>query len=593
MRNIYLDLSARMLPMLLVPQLLFSQTFSFTESSQPLGVDSYSPGTFYLGEGLSLYDFDGDGLDDLTVTTFTERPLLLYRNTGSGFEHFVADGLQPAATEYNTCVLWVDHDGDGDLDLGVNSDNGPLMLFERTGNANFSSIEAIVGFETEPISSFSSAWADFDLDGDLDQYVGNRDPSGPQGNRKMLYENNADGTFTDVTDQAMVADSQGIAYQVLWTDFDRDGYPDIHIANDKPTNRNVLYRNLGNGAFEDVSDPNSTGMVINGMGIAAADYDRNGFEDLYVTNDTQSTWDFGGNILCQNHGDGTFTEVAGDLGIRVFDLTWGCNFADFDNDGYLDLFVAIEGDFAIAADVIFRNNGDGTFTEILNSGIEAAMNHSLGSAVGDVNNDGYPDIAVLTQDPDKIFVWLNNGGTNNWVKFRLEGANLNTQAIGTWVEVFYDGGSDRRYHRCGNSFSSQDGSAEMFGLGQSAYIDSVHVIWPTGNDLWLYGLTPNETYTINENSVITDVQFARGADTELSAAMKQNELSVKWSAMRDEKASLSLVAMNGSVILRQDLQQRKGGNSISIDTQGVAASIYLVTLRTNDSIRTRKVLIGN
>ncbi|MFM1876840.1 MAG: hypothetical protein RL266_2577, partial [Bacteroidota bacterium] len=517
--------------------------------------------------------------------------LLLYRNNGNGFEPFASNGLQAANPYYNTCAMWIDHDGDNDLDLGCNSDYGPLLLFERTGNTTFNEVSAMAGYNAEAVTSFSSAWADFDLDGDLDQYVGIRNPSGPQGNRKLLYENNGDGTFTDITDMAMVADSQGITYQVLWTDFDRDGLPDIHIANDKPTNRNVLYKNLGNGTFQDVSDPNTTGMVINGMGIAAADYDNNGFEDLYVTNDTQSTWDFGGNILCQNQGNGTFSEVAGSLDLRVFDLTWGCNFADFDNDGHLDLFVAIEGDFAVAADVIFKNNGDGTFTEILDSGIETAINRSFGSAVGDVNNDVYPDIVVLSQNPDKIFVWQNNGGSNNWVKFLLHGSAPNTQAIGSWVEIYYAGNSGRRYHRCGNSFSSQDGTAEMFGIGQAFQIDSVHVIWPTGNDLWLYDLVPNQTYILDEGSLVTNVLSPSTVSSKhLVLSRSGNSVNVAWQASNTENAQLRLITMDGRIVQSKTLSQKIGYNTTIVDLSPLAPGLYSISLTSKYDLLSGKIM---
>lgn len=213
----------------------------------------------------------------------------------------------------------------------------------------------------------------------------------------------------------------------------------------------------------------------------------------------------GGNRLCINHGDETFTEVAFDLGIEVDQDSWGCSWADFDNDGHLDLFVANEN-AVVNSNSLFMNQGDGTFSEDTTTAIYQVSDKSFSSAVGDVNGDGYPDIIVMNQLPTTAKLWLNNGGDNNWVKITLEGTESNKEGIGSWIEAYFDGEARYRYTRTATSFQGQDGRATIFGLGQATVVDSVIVRWPSGQVSTISGLTVNETHHVVEPSLVTGIR---------------------------------------------------------------------------------------
>jgi hypothetical protein len=288
---------------------------------------------------------------------------------------------------------------------------------------------------------------------------------------------------------------------VTFTDYNRDGWPDIFIANDKVDTHNSLLKNNGDGTFTDVSDPLSTGLIIDGMGVAAGDFNGNGFEDIYVTNSPILSNGFGGNILSENHGNETFSEVAQNLSVQVHEIGWGCSWADFDNDGDLDLFVANTA-FLGVANALFINQGDGTFVEDSLTQIGQVDDRSFGCAIGDINDDGYPDIAVMNESPSTIKLWQNIGGSNNWVKVTLEGTTSNSMAIGSWIDVYAGAIYSSRYTKCGTSYGSQNGRAQMLGMGAATMVDSLIITWPTGISETHYNLPVNQTHHFTESTLV-------------------------------------------------------------------------------------------
>ena len=478
-----------------------AQVLDFTEVAGQNGI-TYGFGESSFGLGISLFDFDQDGLDDLTFGGAINESPQFFQNSETGFSQVLFPSID-LTEHHQKCLLWVDYDNDGDLDLSTNNLGSSTRLYRNNDDFNFSDVTTTAGFLGPITYSFAGAWADFNLDGRLDHYTTNRDVAGELHSPNRLLENNANGVFTEVTDQVMVADSQGLGFGVTITDYNRDGWPDIYVANDKFDTHNSLFRNNGNSTFTDVSDPLSTGLHIDGMGIAAGDFDGNGLEDLYVTNSPIVPNGAGGNILSQNLGNDSFVEVAGALDLKVYEIGWGCSWADFDNDGDLDLFVANEA-FLGVANSLFINQGNGTFEEDTATQISLINDRSFGCAIGDINDDGYPDIAVMNASPSTVKLWRNNGGTNNWVKVTLEGTTSNSMAIGSWAEAFAGDIHTVRYTRCGTSYGSQDGRAQMFGLGLATVVDSLVITWPTGVSETHYNLPVNQTHHFIESTLVTN-----------------------------------------------------------------------------------------
>lgn len=568
----------------------FSQSVVFTDASEDFGL-VFGTNDRVFGTGISFYDFNQDGLDDVSITGSTDNSTRFYISLG--------DTLVQASVQidlnifFNTSVLWVDYDNDHDLDLSATHDGGPTMLFENDGNYTLTNVSASANYSNDSLSSFAGAWADFDLDGDLDFYISNRGHS-VLSNRNVFYENLEDGQFNDIADQAMVVDSQGIGYGIVFTDFDKDGYPDIYIANDKFITRNTLFRNLGNETFEDLTETSNTDLYIDGMGIAPGDVNRDGFEDLYVTNTKQSSFDFGGNVYLQNQTNGSFQDDAENLGLRVYKWGWGCSFADFNNDGHLDLFVANEGETGSDTNNLFINNGDGTFYEDTVCEIYHTEGNSFGSAVGDINDDGAMDILVVNYSPSEVKLWLNQSHTNNWVKFTLEGTVSNTEAIGSWVEVYTNGEAQYRYKRCGTSYCSQDGRAVHFGLGTASIIDSARIIWPSQEVSSFYNVSINQTHHFTEPSIVTAIINTSSAP-KVSAYPNPNNgefLHVTWTGEMTENHRIELITADGKVCKSWGSLSLTGGKEVVLSLPEISANTYfLVGKAANEIIWKEKLVL--
>jgi len=483
----------------------FAQESIFSDATSNFGIDysyglgiNYQYGIVSFNGGFSFADFNNDGLDDLTFGSPAGDTIYLYTNEGTSFLALPTSSMF-SETGLSSCFYWVDYDNDGDKDLYLANIGGYNKLYRNDGELSFTDVT----FESEIIAgttfTYSACWADFDLDGWLDLYFVNRRMTGiasgnPPNSPNFLFRNKGDGTFENVTIQAGVQNSSGLGYAVVAVDYNNDGWPDLYVGNDKDT-CNKLYKNNGDGTFEDVSEPNTTGRCISSMGIDLADFDANGYLDLYVTNGP------GGNLLLQNNGDETFNEVGTTLGISVNHNGWGTIFEDFDNDGDEDIFAVNGGSNLIPwqRNPLFINQGDGTFIEDETDSITLNTYHTYGASSGDWNDDGYIDIAVMNVGGDPIKFWQNNGGTNNWFKVHLQGVISNLDGIGTWIEVWSGGQKFIKYTTCGNSFASQYSNDYIFGLGQQEQVDSVVLKWPSGVINSYYELAVNQKITFVED----------------------------------------------------------------------------------------------
>lgn len=232
------------------------------------------------------------------------------------------------------------------------------------------------------------------------------------------------------------------------------------------------------------------------MSTTVGDYDNDGDLDMYVSNTPFS----GGNYFLRNEANGTFTEIGDTIGVRYNGYGWGSNFIDYDNDGFLDIYAAGANYPQRYANRFFINQQNGYYQTATNLGFTNDSTYSYGTAVGDFNQDGFPDIAVLNMMPDQQMLWENSGGSNNWLKVRLEGTLTNRDAIGSWILVYANGQQYSRYTHCGEGYLGQNSKTQLFGLDTAMVVDSILVQWLSGGEERFYNVEVNQTLYIVEGS---------------------------------------------------------------------------------------------
>lgn len=465
----------------------------FENQASTIGVDDYS-GTIYLGGGISFCDYNDDGWDDITIATQSGDPLKIYRNNGDG-TYALETTLVPNNNAQQKQVIWVDFDNDGDKDLYVSGDVDGSRLYRNNGTG-LTDVTVASGLPIAAQDNFGASWGDYNNDGNLDLFLCNRGLSLPQPN--YLYKNNGDGTFTNVSAAAGIDNGSHLSFCSAFFDYNNDGWQDIYMANDKVNTTNILYRNNGDGTFTDVSEESGTNLAIDAMSVTIADFDRDSWFDIYVTNGIP------GNYLLRNNGDGTFTNIASGTGTMFESIAWGSVFLDAENDGDLDLYVSGSLDGAVPmlmSAAFYTNNGNGTFSIESSSGFENDTSESYANAIGDTDNDGFPEIVVSNSGGDDIFLWKNQTvSTNNWLKVNLQGVTSNKQGVGATIELKSEGVSQYRYTVCGEGYISQNSETEFFGIGNNTTIDYVKITWLGGAQDILYNVAPNQALNILEGS---------------------------------------------------------------------------------------------
>jgi hypothetical protein len=508
------------------------------------------------GTGVGFLDFDNDGILDLvfangrTLEGQASAHSHLYRGRGDGTFVDVTDKAGLARSGWGQGVAVGDYDNDGFEDIYLTF-YGSNILFHNNGDGTFTDVTARAGVAAGGWST-SAAWADFDKDGRLDLYVARYidfdpataalpgakiagvncmyrgipvmcGPRGLKGLRDILYRNNGDGTFTDVTERAGIDKPAYRGLGVVWGDYDNDGRPDIFVAND--TQPNLLYRNRGDGTFEDVGlvsgvAVDEDGRERAGMGIDVADYDNDGWLDVAIGN-------FSGEpcSLYQNRHDGTFVETTWTSGIgppTVPLLTWGTRFFDYDNDGWQDLVFAnghvypevgahhLDETYAQRL-VLFHNGGAGKYVDIRGSAGEVWNGTwpARGLAVGDYDNDGDLDIVVSIINGPPLLLQNRGGNSGHWLTATLVGTRSNRDAIGARVTARVGGRTIVEEVRSGGSYLSESDRRVHFGLGSDARVDSIEIVWPSGAKERVGPIDADKFVTIKEGSGIVSEKAAR------------------------------------------------------------------------------------
>ncbi len=445
------------------------------------------------GQGVCIGDYDNDGFEDLFVTYWGKN--VLYHNNGDGTFTDVSQkaGVAGTRTRWNTGCAFVDYDRDGKLDLFVaNYCDGDLSSWPlpEAGPCLYKGTMVACG------------------------------PPGLPGGKNILYHNNGDGTFTDVSAPAGILKTNGTyGLGVLTGDFDNDGWPDIYVANDSQPS--ALYHNNHDGTFTDVGilagcAYSQDGKPQAGMGATAADYDCDGWLDVFRTNFSEDT-----PSLYHNVGKGLFDDVTfpAGLGLNTRFLSWGCGFFDLDNDGWADIFVAsghiypeIEN---LKIDIHYRepktvyyNLGNGRFEDISSRLGEAITSpiSARGCAFGDFDNDGDVDVVVNPVNDYPQLLRCDSpspsAGGHHWLKVRTIGSKSNHSGIGT--RILCVTGAHRQIDevRSGGSYASQSDLRVHFGLGPAAKVDELEVQWPSGQVDKLENVAADQVVYIEEGKGI-------------------------------------------------------------------------------------------
>ena len=476
---------------------LLKAQVTFGESANQLGVFINCEYTF-LGNGITFFDYDNDGWDDITVASAEGEPIYFLKNING---NFVSQTLNISDNNArNKQVNWVDIDNDGDNDLFITSDNSGIRLFENLGNMVMSEITSTSGMLSDNFPYYGASWGDYNNDGFLDIFLSIRDVDIPS----ILYKNNGDNTFTLANIEAGLLTDGFMSFCSVFIDYDNDGDQDIYVSNDKINNPNLLYRNNGDGTFTEVGQETNTDLYIDAMTTTVGDINNDGWFDIYVTNDNDDS------VLLLNNADGTFSDTTSLYGVSFNSIGWGALFLDADNDTDIDLYVSGEtdGSYPQYLSSAFYENQNGNSFQLNNSAIPNDFAESYSNATGDINNDGFPDIIVNNINHENIFVWYNKSNNGkNWLKVKLEGTTSNRNGIGSFIEISVDGNKQYRYTCLGEGYLSQNSATEHFGLGTETIVDYVKVKWLSGTEDILYNVTVNQTLNILEGSSLSVNQF--------------------------------------------------------------------------------------
>jgi hypothetical protein len=494
--------------------------------------------------GVALFDYNNDGLLDIFFTNGAQIPSLkkstpgfhnrLFRNNGDGTFSDVTEKAGLAGVGYSMGVAAGDYDNDGFVDLYVTGFNCN-QLFHNNGDGTFSDVTAKAGVSgTSPGRgkpwSVTAGWIDYNNDGLLDLFVVNYldysistahscqtdnivdycSPSEYPGAPNICYRNNGDGTFTDVSHQSHISQYVGKGMGVAFADYDDDGFTDIFVSND--TYPNFLLHNNGDGTFTDVALTagvayNENGKTVAGMGTDFRDVDNDGRPDIFHAAMFGDTFP-----LYRNLGNGQFEDITDKTGLAAMTTrltAWGTGIFDFDNDGNKDIFVSgsaiLDNSMEVnhkpypLPNVLYRNLGNNMIFKDVSA--QAGAGFSLpaahrGAAFGDLNNDGKIDIVVTIMNGEPQLLMNRSQNQHHWIILKLVGVSDNRDGLGTKVKIITKNGVQYNEATTAVGYNSSSDKRVHFGLGSATVVDRIELAWPTGVKQVLESIAADQVLTI-------------------------------------------------------------------------------------------------
>jgi hypothetical protein len=496
--------------------------------------------------GVAVFDYNNDGLLDIFFTNGAEIPSLeksnpsfhnkLFRNNGDGTFTDVTEKSGLAGVGYSMGVAAGDYDNDGFVDLYVTGFNCN-QLFHNNGDGTFTDRTEKAGvsgvLKRSKPWSVAAGWIDYDNDGLLDLFVVNYldyslstahscktgnivdycSPDEYRGTPNILYRNNGDGTFTDVSQPSHISQYSGKGMGVAFADYDGDGFTDIFVSNDSIPN--FLLHNNGDGTFTDVAllagvAYNENGKAVAGMGTDFRDIDNDGMPDIFLTAMYGDSFP-----LYRNSGKGQFEDVAETTGIAAMTTSftaWGTGFFDFDNDGNKDIFAAGSAILDNSMEVnhkpyplpnfLYRNLGNMRFKDVsgeAGAGFSVPAAHR-GAAFGDLNNDGKIDIVVTVLNGEPQLHMNRTQNHNHWIILKLVGVADNRDGLGTRVKITTANGVQYNEATTAVGYNSSSDKRVYFGLKNATVVDQIELAWPTGVKQVLHHVMADQILTIVQSS---------------------------------------------------------------------------------------------
>lgn len=566
------------------------QTFTKITTGPVVSTDADS-------RSVNWVDINNDGLVDLFISNGKAggQNNMLYINLGGGqFTNVTSDSI---VLDYKPSdgATFADCDNDGDLDaFVVNWYNQNNLFYTNDGAGNFTAISS-VPVVTSGGYSETASWGDYDNDGLLDLYV-TRSGGTVSTNKNLLYHNDGGNAFTKILSGTPVTDAT-ISRCVNWTDMDDDGDLDLFVTNEGNFNNDEnIYRNDGSGLFTKIT----TGeLVTNGaftMSSSWGDYDNDGDLDVFLSNDRAS------NALFRNEGNLNFTKISSDTVSNTNAHSFSSAWSDIDNDGDLDLFVT-NSYYTITKQLnfLYINNGDGSFSRINNTVPATDSSWSYGCAFADYDNDGFEDLAVATVNFNNIdepdFLYHNDGNNNQWITIKLIGTITNKSAIGTKIRInaIINGMHvwQMREISAQTSYCGQNDLRAHFGLGNATIIDSMIVEWFSGSKEIFSNININQFITVTEGQGISDLtKIENNLIVKIYPNPTSEWITITTDKNNFEKGSLiSISDMNGSTIFEQQIQNDTNKIEINLNSLPVKLKgLYNITIKNKSHLLVNKIV---
>jgi len=533
-------------------------------------------------QGVVFLDVNNDGYLDIFLANNNTPCKLWISNGASTFtDASSAWGLNLTIPTRGTSAA--DFNNDGFIDIIVGNWQTPIMLFKNTGTG-FIDVASTAGVNFLSYGG-SVNWMDYNKDGKIDIFFAN-DGMPPRYN--YFFRNDNLNTFTNVAYSIGLVDSSSTLCLAA-ADFNNDGYPDIFLgtqSNPGFGTTGIMYKNNGNGTFTDVTTQCGVTTNYYTWGAEWGDYNNDGFMDLYLASTT------GFNQLYKNNGNGTFTDVSTQMGLNDGGSSYSCGWADIDNDGDLDLYIAKGQN---VSDVMYRND-DSIFTNVTTQVGTGDLRHSSCVSWGDYNNDGFLDL-YLNNNGSENRLYRNSGNSNKWIELKLTGTNSNRSAIGARVRIKTGAKNQIREVEGGSGGKGMNSLPVEFGIGQSNIIDSLIINWPSGLVQRFANVTPNVIYGLTEGQPLSVSSISNIIPEKYSLSQNYpnpfNPNTIIRFQIKDSRfVSLKVYDVLGKEIATLVNEKKPAGYyETEFSAENIPSGVYFYTLKTDNYTETKKMIL--